>query len=128
MKLVIPKTIPNVHLLQADSKGPAVAPLSGAYPVFYDGARSNKRPTVSLESDMATISLGDLTATACQLGYKQINDIMELLPRMNNVEKKQQLLATLLRVRELFYKIAVVTDFLAVRQNDMTLTEVSSYP
>lgn len=125
MKLVIPKSIPNVHLLQADVKGPgSIPPLSGAYPVFYDGAKSGKKPQSGKKLQTRTIPFGDLLSTALQLAYKQLQDLMELLPKMNNVEKKQQIINGCLRIREQMYKIAVLTDFLAARGTDLALAEV----
>lgn len=122
MKLVIPKSIPNVHLLQAD-RSHAVPPLSGAYPVFHDGAKSGRRPVD--HTDGAGVPLGDLLATACQLASKQLRDCLESLSRnMNSVERRRELIGACLRLRELFFKLAILTDFLLARRNDIHLAQV----
>ena len=122
MKLVIPKSIPNVHLLQAD-KSHAVPPLSGPYPIFHDGARSTRRPSTSAAEH--GLPFGDLLVTACQLALKQLREVVELLPRMgSSVERRRELMGVCLRCRELFFKLALLADFQSARSNDVALAEV----
>ncbi len=125
MKLVIPKTIPNVHLLQQDKSAQNTPPVSGAYPIFYDGARSSKKPVHHYgEFAPNIVKLGDLLSTSCQFAYKSLIDMIELLPKMNNVEKKQMIISTCLRIRELFYKLTVLVEFLSARKDDIILANV----
>lgn len=132
MKLVIPKSIANVHLLQGDSNakpGSIVAPLNGPYPVFYDGARSDKKAgnLDYIKADLkafTTMPLGTIIETFCQLALKQLHDMMELLGKMNNVEKKQQIIVTCLRIREMAYKMTILTDFVKARHSDLHLASV----
>lgn len=123
MKLVIPKSVANVHLLQTE-KAVAV-PLAGNYPVFHDGAKSGKRLAAHLAQSLPdSFALEDLVETSFQLAYKQLMDLIELFPRMSNIERKQHLIGALLKVREAFYKLIIVCDFIRARQNDLILANV----
>lgn len=130
MKLFIPKSVATAHLLQTE-RPPIAPPLSGAYPSFHDGARSTKHPREAAGQSppdlpvAQSIALGSLLSTASQLAYKQLEDMMELLPRMSNIERKQQIIGTCLRLRELFFKLAVLVDFMASRATDLALASVS---
>lgn len=71
------------------------------------------------------ISFTRLCLTAAQLVYKQLEDMMDVLPKMNNIERKQHIISMALKGRELFYKLAIISDFMAARSKDVYLANVT---
>jgi hypothetical protein len=145
-KLMIPKSVMKEHFKTHPSgalKGPLKPLMSNNFPVFDPAAKSavslqaveglNLVPhsalsgNNSITSKDSFICYNNLFKSAAQLVFKQMEGLMEILPKMSNVERKQHLISMALKSRELFYKLSVIGDFLTARSNDVQLVHVSGH-
>lgn len=143
-KLMIPKSVMKEHFKTHPSgpvKGPLKPSMVNNFPVFDPAAKSTVSlqaveglklvPHSALADKSSSISkdpficYNNLCKSAAQLVFKQMEGLMEILPKMSNVERKQHLISMALKSRELFYKLSVIADFLTARSNDVQLVYVS---